>query len=406
MRILLIFAVLVGLGYLAVDRYGSRLGLHGSGNALGSLTGKKAEAPAPPPQPAPPAVAPVVAPPSVPVSSPLSNQPEIVPLVSAVCVFKHRPVPKRDQLQALLSSGGGRSAEVTTALIVDEAANAVLMRGPAESVSTLKGAIEQLDVEALEAFCDAWILFVRGDRVRDFEAAFEYGSGTSFGASLSSDGFGVSVPLGLLRGRLDVLASNGVLEVVDRPQLRLSSGSKAEVSTGDEIPFPSTVVSNGIAQTSITFKRVGLSFGVKPLFLDGHRVRLDVDAENGLVGATQKIGDIEVPSISKQAVTATATLGFDEAMVIGGLESVRREKRFGLLGQKERQQAGRLYVAIMLRSGYPKARPVIGPGPGLGIDVPGVTGGPGKFDDQVLPFKGWVDSPDGKPTVGLPLPEK
>jgi len=290
-------------------------------------------------------------------------------------------------------------------MVVDELANAVLLRGPVESVATLKGAIEQLDVEALEAFCDAWILFVRGERVRDFEAALEYGGG-GFGGALSSDGFGVSVPLGVLRGRLDILASNGVLEVVDRPQLRLSSGYKAEVSTGDEIPFPSTVVSNGIAQTSITFKRVGLSFGVKPLFLDGHRVRLEVDAENGLVGATQKIGEIEVPSISKQSVSAAATLGFDEAMVIGGLESVRREKRFGLLGQSERQYAGRLYVAIMLRSGYPKARPVIGPAPGLGIEVPGVVGSPGRFGESLLPPRGWFDSPDGKPTVGLPLPEK
>jgi hypothetical protein len=95
-------------------------------------------------------------------------------------------------------------------MIVDELANAVLLRGPVESVATLKGAIEQLDVEALEAFCDAWILFVRGERVRDFEAALEYGGG-GFGGSLSSDGFGVSVPLGVLRGRLDILASNGVL---------------------------------------------------------------------------------------------------------------------------------------------------------------------------------------------------
>jgi hypothetical protein len=291
---------------------------------------------------------------------------------------------------------------------VDTVANAVVVRGPAAVVGDYVRAFESLDVEALEAFADAWMLFVRGDRVRDFEAALEWGlSSQSGSASISADGFGVSVPLGALRGRLEWLASNGIVEVVDRPQLRLSSGHKAEVSTGEEVPFPTTTLGvGGVAQTSIAFKRVGLTFAVRSLFLDAHRVRLEVEAENGLLGATRKIGDVEVPSISRQSVTAAATLGFDEAMVIGGLESVRRERRFGLLGSKEVEQTGRLYVAIMLRSGYPKARPVIGPGPGLGIDVPGAGGSPGRFGESLLPPRGWADFPDGIAPAGLPLPEK
>jgi hypothetical protein len=426
MRFFFTLLLIVGIGVFAMRSCGDKL-LGGKLPVPGKISADEKKPERSGEQQTPPA-APVPVVPSAAVASPIAtagataNQGGVAsavavasaavvpasPPVATILVFKHRLVPPASQFAPLLAGSGQAGGVNGVSLIVDDKANAVLLRGPMDSVTALYNAIEALDVEALEAFADAWMLFVRGDRVRDFEASLEFGNGGgSRFASLSSAGFGVAVPLGALRARLDWLASNGVLEVIDRPQLRLSSGHKSEVSTGDEVPFPTTTLGvGGIAQTSIQFKRVGLSFAVKPLFLDGSRVRLEVEAENGLLGAVQKIGGIEVPSISRQSVTAAATLGYDEAMVLGGLETVRRERRFGLLGQKDVEQAGRLYVAIMLRSGYPKARPVIGPAPGLGIEVPGITGDPGKFDDQLLPFKGWKDAPDGKPTVGLPLPEK
>jgi len=405
MKFFLILAAILGIGYYAAQRYGDRLGLihkDAPAQATKSAPLLSLTSPVSPAAPASPALqAPAL---SSPASSPLPPSPPVFRTV----FFTRRPVPPAAQLSALASTAGTPGAANASSCVVDEVANAVVLRGSADAVDALAQAVAALDVECLEAFADAWMLFVRGDRVRDFEAALEWGLPAASGAAtLSADGFGLAVPIGALRGRLEWLASNGVVEVVDRPQLRLSSGRKAEVSTGEEVPFPTTTIGvGGLAQTSITFKRVGLSFAVRPLFLDGHRVRLDVEAENGLIGATRRIGEVEVPSISRQSVTATATLGFDEAMVLGGLESVRRERRFGLLGSKEVEQAGRLYVAIMLRSGYPKARPVIGPGKGLGIDVPGVTGDPGRFGESLLPPRGWIDSPDGKPTFGLPLPEK
>jgi len=404
MKFVLILAAILGIGYYAAQRYGDRLGLIHKDPPAHSLNASPTAAPS----------APVLAlaqqVPSIPGASSSSvapSAPASSPPVSAVVQFRHRPVPPAAQLAPLVSSGGANGS-FTTSIVVDPVANCVLIRGAAEAVEALQGAIQALDVEAMEAFCDAWMLFVRGDRVRDFEAAFEWGPDLPSGsASYSADGFGVSVPLGACRARLQWLASNGIVEVVDRPQLRLSSGHKSEVSTGDEVPFPTTTIgAAGVAQTSITFKRVGLNFSVLPLFLGGSRVRLEVEAENGLLGGTQRIGDVEVPQISRQSVTGAATLGFDEAMVIGGLESVRRERRFGLLGTKEHEQAGRLYVAIMLRSGYPRAKPVIGPDKGLGIEVPGVTGEPGRFGESLLPPRGWSDFPDGVAPVGSPLPEK
>lgn len=317
------------------------------------------------------------------------------PVVSEVYVFRNRLVPAATNF--ITQGGVGNSAAVVT---VDEPSNSILIRGPIDAVRSLKIAAKELDLESGEAYCDAWMLFVRGDKVRNFEASLEYSGGGFLGdagGSYSTDGFGVSVPLGTLRAKLQIMASNGLLEVVDRPQLRLSSGHRAEVSTGEEVPFPTTVIRDGVAFTSIEFKRVGLLFAVEPLFLAGGRVRMDVTAENGLLGATRKVGDVEVPSITRQSVKAAATLGYDDAMIIGGLETVRREKRFGLFGQKETAQSGRLYVALMLRSGYPRAKPVIGPAEDFPLLPPVENGDPGEYGDRLFP--------DGISTIGGVLPE-
>jgi len=309
--------------------------------------------------------------------------------------FKNRSLPAQSVFSGLLGvgsgvgGGGGSGASIT----VDEPSNAVMIRAGGDVIDSIVETIARLDVASDEAFCDAWMLFVRGDKVRDFEASISFvdgGFSMDAAASFSSDGFGVALPAGNLKANLQVMASKGLVEVVDRPQLRLSSGHRSEVSTGDEVPFPVTTFRDGIASTSIEFKRVGLTFAVDPLFLGGGRVRMDVKAENGLLGAIQRIAGVDIPSISRQSVTSAATLGFDDAIVIGGLESARRERRFGLFGESEKVQVGRLYVCIMLRSGYPQAVPVIGPGAGLGINVPGALGDPGEFGTGLLPPKDWT----------------
>lgn len=315
------------------------------------------------------------------------------PVVTEVYVFRNRLVPP----SSTFGQAGGQGTAATVS--IDEPANAILIRGPLDAVRSLKEAAREMDLVSGEAYVDAWMLFVRGDKVRDFEASLEYSQGGflgDIGGSVSSEGFGVSVPVGNLRAKLKILASNGLLEVVDRPQLRLSSGHRSEVATGEEVPFPTTVIRDGIATTSIEFKRVGLLFAVEPLFLGNGAVRMDVTAENGLLGATRRVGEVEVPSITRQSVKSAATLTPDSAMVIGGLETVRREKRFGLFGDKETMQTGRLYVAIMLSSGYPKAKPVIGPAEDFPLLPPGENGSPGTFDDPLFP--------DGFPTLGGVLP--
>ena len=305
------------------------------------------------------------------------------PMSSFFYRFENRAVPEAATLAPLFNSG---KSNVSGSVVADKAANTLLGRCAESEIPGVLAALKSLDVLGDECYCDAWMFFVSGDKLQEFEASLTYREGIEpLGLlSASNSGFGVVVPAGALALKFDFLKSSGLLEVLDRPQLRLSSGETAEVSTGEDVPFPViTLQTTGQSTTGIEWKRVGLTFKVTPLFLPGNRVRLAVNAENGLVGALQKIGDAEVPSITRQNVSASATLGFDDAIILGGLESIRKERRFGLLGESEKRRVGRLYVALVLRSGFPRAIvPKVG--------KPGEFELPGPFDDSLLPPKGWT----------------
>lgn len=300
------------------------------------------------------------------------------PTVTRSYSFRNRPAPPVEFFENLSSSG------VTVS--VDPLSNSVVYTAPVSGETDTHDFLSTLDVVAGEAFVDAWVLFIREDNVRDFEASLAFGDLVpDLSATFSSGGFGAVLPVGKLRATLSYLANDGLLQVVDRPQLRISSGVLSRVSTGEDIPVPTTTFSNGLSTTAIEFRRVGLSFAVRPTFLPVGSVRLDVSAENGLLGASRNVGGVEVPSISTQSIASTATIGYDEAIILGGLESARRQTRFGLFGKSTEVQTGRLYLAVLLTSGYPKAKPVLLLEPTFPIIPPVDADGGQDYSGSVLP---------------------
>jgi len=155
------------------------------------------------------------------------------------------------------------------------------------------------------------------------------------------------------------------------------------------VAVPVTTFSDAVSRSSVEFRRVGLTFKVRPLFLEAGRVRLDVEAENGVLGSPQKVGDYEVPSISTQRIKSTATMGFDDGLIIGGLETVRRSQRFGLLGKSEKVEAGKLYLLLVLRSGQPKAVPVDPSSMWEDWDAPATLPALDDLPGSLLPPVGW-----------------
>lgn len=324
---------------------------------------------------------------------------KIDPYVTLTYLFKNRPAPD-------FSSAGRVSVngEPGIDIYVDKVSNVVVVKGPSSSAASVILSMQELDRTPAEAFVDATLIFVRGDRVRDFELGVSYGPSGAFSGEINPGGFGVVLPAGRVALSLDWLAENGTLEIIDKPRIRIASGEVSEVVTVEEVPVPVSVYDNGLSRSSIEFKRVGLTFKVEPFFLAADRCRLKISAENGLVGEARNIGGIEIPSINNQRIATVATLGSDDGILVGGLETVRRSTRFGLLGERSSAEAGRLYLCVVLRSGVPKAIDVAKLPPEGFLDVPGVPSArrvrrsfwdvitgrrSSDLDDGVLPPRSW-----------------
>lgn len=312
---------------------------------------------------------------------------------SIVYTFNSRLVPDLSDLDK------GTKGDSGVSFVIDRPSNSVLVRGFPEAVAGLRSALVQLDKPSEEAFLDASLFFVQSDKVRDFEAGISFVEGfTPTGRfNLSPDGFGVVLPWERVRLSLSWASSNGVLEVLERPQIRIASGVESSVSTGQDVAVPTTTFRDNVTSTSIEFRRVGLDFKVLPLFLENNRVKLNIQAENGVLGPSQKIDNIEVPSIAIQSVQTVATLGFGDGLVVGGLETFRRRETFGLLGKSEELKRGRLYVVLKLSSGHPRAIPVE-PASWEVMDqrptLPGCPDLPGSILPPLHQVPGWQEQED------------
>ena len=313
---------------------------------------------------------------------------QILPIARNSVRFNHRPVPSSDQLALLTqgSTGGSSRPDVIERRVVavaDVATNTVLLYGDLLEVERLADALRSMDQVIASCHLKTWVVFVRGDKNKGFDLVSEIvssGDFSGFAAALGGGVFSAAAGIDKLQFNLTASMSEGLIEIVDQPYMQLLHGTESRISTVDEIAIPSTTTNQGVVETSIDFRRVGLSFSVTPFFLSNDRVRLNVVQENGVIGATRQISGNDIPELSTQNLTTSAELRLGQVLVLGGVESSQKEKRRGWFTKSDSRTLGHLYIVAAVYSTIPKAERVIKLEGDFGVDSP-VDG------DSLLPMK-------------------
>lgn len=303
---------------------------------------------------------------------PLSIRSDDKPLVFAPIArnsvrFKHRPVPTQELLDRLTSNSQQNNKEEQTVrrqvvAVPDIPTNTVMLYGDLQEVERLAEALRSMDQVISTCHLKTWVVFVRGDQSKSFDIVAQLvtgGSGNALSATLGGGIFKSALAIDRLQLSFNASASRGIIEIVDQPYMQLLHGEKSQISTVEEIAIPTTTVSQGISETSIDFRKVGLTIDVLPWFLDKDRVRLKFDQSNGVVGATRSIAGNDIPELSTQTLSTSAELRMGQVIVLGGVESSEREKRRGWLTKKDERKLGHLYIVAAIYSTIPKAQPVI-----------------------------------------------
>ena len=238
-----------------------------------------------------------------------------------------------------------------------DAANAIVVNGPASYIDEIAKVIEQTDFRRAQVLVDAIIVEVSDDFAREigvqWKTAFtDTGSGveaaSNFGLlSFDSDGntiLGQGLSLGFmkagdLRVLLKAVATNIDANILSRPSIVTLDNQEAEILVGQNIPLI-TGQSTGAASstdnpfTTVERKDIGITLKVTPQINEGDAITLDVvqEVENVSTSASSEARDTVT---NKRSVKTKVLVQDQEILVLGGLIDTRDQttvKKIPLLG--------------------------------------------------------------------------
>jgi type II secretion system protein D len=118
-------------------------------------------------------------------------------------------------------------------------------------------------------------------------------------------------------------------KVLSRPVVYTQNGKRAEITSGQEVPYPNSSVTdttnpNSIRST-VDFKEVVLKLEVLPTINEDNEVTLDIVQVNDRIVGSQLVDQNEIPIIGKQELNTTVSVGNRSTIILGGLISESKD---------------------------------------------------------------------------------
>lgn len=254
-----------------------------------------------------------------------------------------------------------------TRIIADRQSNSIIIIGTGEAEQIVLDMIERLDRKPVQVYLATVIgEMILGD---DFELGVDYiqrfrpwdgdnlsrggFTGGSFNSRtdvpqngniadlsnmLTTSPFGPTGGLSLygqIGDSLDViitaLESTQRFTVLSRPVVYTQNGKRAEITSGQEVPYADSAVTDttnpNSVRSTVDFKDVVLKLEVLPTINENNEVTLDIVQINDRVVQTTVIDQNEVPVIGKQELNTTVTVANRSTIILGGLISEEEDRR-------------------------------------------------------------------------------
>jgi general secretion pathway protein D len=114
--------------------------------------------------------------------------------------------------------------------------------------------------------------------------------------------------------------SDDLINIISRPSLVVRDGVTATLDVGTEIPIASTTSDQGVVNTSVQYRKTGLSLSVTPTVNSRGVVIMEIDQQitNTLDGGVT-VGD--TPSISTRNLTTEVVANSGQTVILGGIIS-------------------------------------------------------------------------------------
>lgn len=295
-------------------------------------------------------------------------------------VFKYRDVPPQETL-----SNAASALEII--IFPDSQSRTVYVTGRIDRVRDFVSFLSNIDKMPGSCAVQTWAVFVDKTAQKGFDltAAINSVIPSVRAASIGNGIFTLDASAENIALALTVIADGSSVEVLQRPHVRLEHGQMSRIESISEVPIPVTSNSQGVVQTSVEYRKVGLQLEVTPFFLSRDLLNIKISQTNGLIGQSVDIGENKIPIIQSQTVATTTSLTVGQTVILGGVSTQRKTVGKGLLRNVTEVSEGALYVILSTSYDVPKAVPV--PERYLPSAFSGVplSNGEDEFDGQVLP---------------------
>jgi type II secretion system protein D len=118
-------------------------------------------------------------------------------------------------------------------------------------------------------------------------------------------------------------------KVLSRPVVYTQNGKRAEITSGQEVPYPETAVTDtdnpNSVRSTVAYKDVVLKLEVLPTINEDNEVTLDIVQINDRVVGQQLIDANEIPIIGKQELNTTVSVANRSTIILGGLISESKD---------------------------------------------------------------------------------
>ena len=255
-----------------------------------------------------------------------------------------------------VATGSGGSG---VTILADVATNSLVINAPDHLYNSLRAVIDKLDAQRAQIFVEALIVEVTSDKAAELGVQWmaPIAKGTNnalIGGATFSDvnpltltanptGLGRGLNLALLQNftwnnkqytSLTALAralqSDTEANVLSTPNLLTLDNEEAKIVIGQNVPFVTgsyaQSAASGTAATvnpfqTIERKDVGITLKVKPLIVEGGKIKLTIAQEASSVQKKANASEFGATDLitNKRAIDTTVLVGDGEAVVLGGL---------------------------------------------------------------------------------------
>jgi general secretion pathway protein D len=261
-------------------------------------------------------------------------------------------------------AGGARGGGGSSRVVVNPAANSLIIQTTPAEFQQWYGLLQELDRPARNALIMATVAEVR--LTKDEQFGFQWmikqftrngynintGTANAISASATDGMFRIGIASGAdPRAFLTALASSNKIRILSNPSVMARNGQDATIQVGQEVPIITGQLSNadtgGVASGSVLqtvqYRSTGVILRVKPVIHAGGRIDLDVSQE---VSAAQKneTGVDSSPIILTRKIDTKLTVSDGNTLLLGGLmQEQRTAGNAGVPWLKDIPYAGNLF---------------------------------------------------------------